>query len=295
MELRTLRYFAAVVEAGSFSKAASHLLIAQPALSRQVQKLEAEVGTPLLMRTGRGLELTDAGVLMLERAQSLLRQSAQAMEEVRMQGAGMHGVVTIGTSLATGSKIAPKLLQFCKEHFPRIRIDLVEGFSGYIYDRFVRGELNICLLHNLPGRSDIVIDQIGEEQLYLVGAPQESRSEYVALNGAAWAEAPLILPSRTHSLRVLLESAAHSRALELDVRYQVDGLSITKELIAHGMGMSVLGFNSVERELLEQRLTAVPLRNPALTWTLGLAARHEQRRLPSVQAVLRAIQTVLPA
>src|SRR6476620_9584102 len=118
MELKALRYFTAVVEAGSFSKAAAFLLIAQPALSRQVQKMEAEVGTKLLLRTGRGLQLTEAGVLMLERAQLILRQAAQAVEDVRMQGAGIHGVVTIGTSLATGSKIAPQLLQYCGEHFP---------------------------------------------------------------------------------------------------------------------------------------------------------------------------------
>src|SRR5580704_1299067 len=86
MDLRALRYFVHVAEARSFSKAAVQLRIAQPALSRQIRKLEDEVGLALILRTRRQLELTDAGLLLLQRAHSLLRQAAQTADDVRAHG-----------------------------------------------------------------------------------------------------------------------------------------------------------------------------------------------------------------
>src|SRR6267154_1681195 len=101
MDLRTLRYFVYVAEARSFSKASLQLRVAQPALSRQIRKLEDELGVELVLRTGRQLELTDAGLLLLQRAHSLMRQVAQTEDDVRAHGSRIRGTMTLGGSPAT--------------------------------------------------------------------------------------------------------------------------------------------------------------------------------------------------
>src|SRR5215210_1655307 len=96
MELRALRYFQFVAKLRSFSKAAVHLRVAQPAVSRQIQKLENELGVPLFTRKGRGIELTGAGSVLLQRARSLLGQVGQIVDEVRTNSGATSGTITVG-------------------------------------------------------------------------------------------------------------------------------------------------------------------------------------------------------
>src|ERR1035437_2953674 len=158
MELRTLRYFIYVAEARSFSKASVHLRIAQPALSRQIRKLEDEVGVPLILRTGRQLELTEAGALLLTRAAMLLRQKSQTIEDVRTFASNLGGLVTIGVSPATFEVLAPLIVRNCAVAYPNIRISFVEGFSGLIFNQLLNQELTLCVLHNSPQPPAINID-----------------------------------------------------------------------------------------------------------------------------------------
>ena len=113
MDLRALRYFVHVAEARSFSKAAVQLRIAQPALSRQIRKLEDEVGLALILRTRRQLELTDAGLLLLQRAHSLLRQAAQTADDVRAHGSRVQGTLTLGVSPTICEALVPRIVREC--------------------------------------------------------------------------------------------------------------------------------------------------------------------------------------
>ena len=130
MDLRALRYFVHVAEARSFSKAAVQLRIAQPALSRQIRKLEDEVGIALILRTRRQLELTDAGLLLLQRAHSLLRQAAQTADDVRAHGSRVQGTLTLGVSPTICEALVPRIARECATLHPELHLNFVEGFSG---------------------------------------------------------------------------------------------------------------------------------------------------------------------
>jgi LysR family nitrogen assimilation transcriptional regulator len=287
MDLRALRYFVHIAEVRSFSKAAVQLRVAQPALSRQVRKLEDELGVELIERAGRQIALTEAGSLLLERAHSLMRQVSQAADDVRSHGADLVGAVTLGVSPATCEVLGPIITRECSRLYPKLRLNFVEGFSGFIFDRLLKEELTLCILHNPPRHRGIEIEPLLSEPMYLVGAPDKASALSRTQPRAMLKSLPLILPNRTHSLRLLIDRALAGR---IDVAFQVDGYTLTKALVAAGQGYTILPYSAVQRQIETKHLSAVPLR-PQISWTLSLAYRTDQRRartLGSLRDIIHA-------
>jgi LysR family transcriptional regulator, nitrogen assimilation regulatory protein len=284
MDLRALRYFAHIAEARSFSKAAVQLRVAQPALSRQVKKLEDELGVELIERSGRQIALTEAGALLLQRTHSLMRQVSQAQDDVRSHGADLVGSATLGVSPATCEVLGPIITRECAKHYPKLQLNFIEGFSGFILDRLLKEELTLCLLHIPPKHRGITVEPLLSEPMYLVGPPDKVSARTHLRH--ALESLPLILPNRTHSLRMAIDRALAGR--RINVACQVDGYTLTKALVAAGQGYTILPYSAVQQQVESGQLSAMPLRRPQITWTLCIAYRTDQRKTRTLNA-LRAI------
>ncbi len=299
MDLRTLRYFVYVAEARSFSKAAVQLRIAQPALSRQIRKLEDEVGLELVLRTRRQLELTDAGLVLLQRAHSLLRQAAQMADDIRAYGSRVQGTITLGVSPAIIEALGPRIVRESAKRHPDLRLNFVEGFSSFIFQRLINQELTMCLMHNPPRHRTIEIAPLLTEPMYLIGPAANAHALPAAQPGMRLDRLRLILPNRTHSLRMIIERAVAERGGRIDVAIEVDGYTTTKTLVAAGLGYTVLPYSSVQREVEERALSAVRLRQLALSWTLSVAYRKDQSNARAVLAlrdiIASAVKTLTAA
>ena len=295
MDLRALRYFVYVAEARSFSKAAVQLGIAQPALSRQIRKIEDELGIELIRRAGRQLELTDAGLLLLERAHSLIRQIAQTADDVRAQGSRIRGTITIGLSPTVSESVGPAIVRECTARHPDLRLNFVEGFSAFIFKRLIDQELTLCLMHNPPRHQGIEIEPLLTEPMYLVGPGTASSGHPPVKAGMPPDRLPLILPNRTHSLRMLVERALAEHGRRFGVAFQVDGYTTTKAFVAAGLGYTILPYSSVRDEVESRQLSAVRLHKPKLSWTLSIAYRKDQRTARAVMAVRDIIASQVDA
>jgi LysR family nitrogen assimilation transcriptional regulator len=300
MDLRTLRYFVHVAEARSFSKAAVQLRIAQPALSRQIRKLEDEVGIALILRTRRQLELTDAGLLLLQRAHSLLRQAAQTADDVRAYGSRVQGTLTLGVSPTICEALAPRIVRECASLHPELRLNFVEGVSGFIFQRLINQELTLCLMHNPPRHRGIEIEPLLTEPMYLIGPGAASKAAPPAKTlppvkpGTALSSVPLILPNRTHGLRMLVERAVAEAGGHVDVAHQVEGYATTKALTAAGLGYTVLPYSAARREIGTGELSAARIHRPALApWTLSAAYRKDQGPARAVTALRNIITSAV--
>ena len=130
MELRQLRYFVAIAEHGAFSKAASKVFVAQSALSHQLAQLEEELGVPLLLRTRRGVELTEPGRVFLAHAISILRQTEDARSSVRSVMGEPTGKVVFGIPHSVSNALALPLLRAVRQQFPKIELELTEELTG---------------------------------------------------------------------------------------------------------------------------------------------------------------------
>jgi DNA-binding transcriptional LysR family regulator len=146
MELRHLRYFLAVGEALSFTKASAQLRVAQPALSRQVQDLEEEIGVDLLKRSPRGVTLTAEGKLFLDLARDLLHRADESVEQVRALARGHYGELHVGYAASPTVEILPPALAAFQKAFPRVNVLLHDGSRRELIEGLHSGALQIALM-----------------------------------------------------------------------------------------------------------------------------------------------------
>lgn len=290
IQLRELRYFVHVAELKSFTRASVHLRIAQPALSRQIKKIEEDLQVQLLVRSAHGVELTDAGMLLLERSRRILQQVSQALEDVRAQAGSVSGTLTMGVPPAAGELLVPALMTSLAETYSQLRLNIVEGFSGFLYERLVKQEMNVALVHNPPAHRDVDIYPLLIEQMYLIGPATRSVGKVPADEVAQLSNLPLILPARPHSLRLLVEKFFHDNGIAFNLRYEIDGLNLIRALVADGQGYTFLTYGSVYRAISDNRLSARLLEMPELSWDLTLASLADQRKSRTMRTVIDLIQ-----
>ncbi|PUA20447.1 LysR family transcriptional regulator [Glaciimonas sp. PCH181] len=291
MEITQIRHFVRIAETGSYIKAADLLDIGQSTLSRQVRALEVELRASLFYRHGRGVLLTEAGKKFLEYARAVLHLMDSAAIAVRDSESAFSGQLVIGMAPSIGRACIPMLLPKLSELYPRAAISVVEGLSGALYDAVLLGQLDFALVYNPAASPNIKIMPIVAEPLYLIGAnPVGADVERVSL--AAVAKLPLILPHGNHSIRVTVESAASRLGLGVNVTLQVDASFSTMELVAQGMGYSIMP-RLVGRGSGLPALSWQKIANPELETTLCMVLQAQQPSNPLVVAAAEVARTSL--
>lgn len=273
-ETRALRYFVAVAEDKSVTKAAARLRIAQPAVSRQIAQLEEDLGSTLFIRMPRGVELTEAGEILLERCYSVFSTMAQAYRDVTVHSSSPRGTVVIGMPPTPGEFIIPPLLSHVKKNFPEIELRFVEGFSRELEKALIRGDISLAVMHDPPVRSDVLRRELLVESLYLVGPPGSlDKDEYTLAEAVTL---PLIMPPRPNFLRIIFDRAADEQGLQPNIVQRVDGVWHLKALVRSGHGYTLLTYGGALTEIAAGTLTARPVVEPQISWRLCIATRAEQ-------------------
>jgi DNA-binding transcriptional LysR family regulator len=240
MELRQLGYFVAVAEEGSFTRAAEREHVAQPGVSAQVRKLEAELGQPLLDRSGGAVTLTTAGTAVLPFARAALAGAAAVQTTVGELAGLLRGSVTLGAVPSVGPWLIEALATFHREH-PGIEVRLVEATSQKLLADVSSRELDVALAGLAsplpPGlRSQSIMDEA------LVGAVDRthplSRRRTIAID--ALAEQTLIALPRGTGGRSALERAFARRVLTPRVAFEAGDPRVLMELARHGLGVAVV-------------------------------------------------------
>lgn len=298
MDARSLRYFQAVAEFGSYSRGAEVLRISQPAVSRQIRALELELGRPLFLRHSHGVSLTDAGRTLLERGQAILRQFDQAREDIRRGQAGMTGTVTLALPPAAGTLLAPALVRKFAAAHPNVFLKIVAGFSVYLNEWVVRGTVDLACLHDPVPQPGFVVTPLVSEEVFLVGRRGSLNPASGQVRTQDLADLPLILPARPNASRRLLDGWLSRHGVQLDVRMEVNDHLVIRALLREGLGFSLLTQGAFRAELPLGELEAWPLQ-PQASWTLALMEMPNERRseatgalasmiCPTVRALVRA-------
>ena len=242
IDVRQLRYFKAVAEALHFGRAAQQIHIAQPALSRQIQQLEKDLGVLLLRRNQRRLELTPAGALLLGRANRILDEIAKAMIDVQRLHRGEFGLLTVGFIHSATYWLLPAILQRFREIYPDVQFDLHEMSSSEQLAALPRGEIDVGILRPPVGNPDLRVRTILEERLVLALPAQHrfAHKEKAALEDVA-AE-PFVLVSRQGSpyMHSRILSMCEARGFSPRVVQTAAQLHTIIGLVGAGMGVAVV-------------------------------------------------------
>lgn len=244
MELRYLRYFVAVAETRHFTKAAELLNISQPPLSQQIKKLEEEIGTPLLKRLTRGVELTDAGEAFYQDARQILELSANALEKAKGIARGISGQLSIG--FASSTAFHPQiflLLRRFQDSFPAITLLPREENMATLMHELQEGLLDAAFVR-LPCESSKAFNlkMIASEKMALV-LPQGHRlADTPRLSLAALRAEPLVLFPRevAPSLYEVIISACLRAGFQPDSVQQSPQISSAINMVAAGFGITII-------------------------------------------------------
>ncbi|WP_421847656.1 LysR family transcriptional regulator [Marinomonas sp.] len=291
LDLRFLRYFACVAEEKNLTHAAKRLRIAQPAVSRAIQRLESDLNVELFVRNARGVELTEAGRILLERTYIIFNQIQQTQNDVKGKNDEPRGVVSIGMPPTPGQFIAPALLSWVKENYPDIELHFFEGMSSTLQQRLNNNEIGLAVVHDPLDNADIVTSELLIEKLWVVGKTGTIRqSSYTLAEAAAL---PLIMPSRTNRLRLLIDNHADKQGLQLNIVQNVEGVLNLKSLVKEGHGYSILTYGAIISEAQQGNIEAAPIESPQINWTLGTAMRRDQSRKQAFIVVREAIHAIV--
>lgn len=290
MDIRALHYFRTVAEFGSYSRGAEFLRISQPAVSRQIRKLEDDLGRPLFRRTGHGVALTEAGEMLQERAQVLFRGLEQARAEIRSSRRGLTGTVSLAIPSGAGQWLLPPLVARFRARHPEVSLRVLGGFSGTLHEWLVRGRADIACVHDpLPQRGFRILP-LAEEEVCLVGRPGSPVLKKGHVLPADLARLPLILSSRANASRRLLDAWLEGTTPP-ETRIEVDDHAMLRALLRSGAGFAMLTRGGFAAEAERGELAGVPFR-PRVSWTLSLVTAEDPPRADILDPLIGTMREV---
>jgi len=285
MELRQLRYFLGVCEAGSLLQASSRLHIAQPALGQQIAALEGELGVKLFTRSARGMALTPAGRTFAEHAKLVLTDADRAKEAVRQQAADPQGPVVLGLPTTVALAATVPIVQACRARYPRIQLQVIEAYSGFLREWLQMGRLDLALLFGDEPDPDLLKRVLLEEPLALV-APPGAAAFKKPLRLRHLAALELVLPGREHGLRRIIDEACAQQGVRLNVVAEIDSLTSVKKAVTAGVGHTILSPSSVTEEVAAGQLKSATIEEASMRRRVVCASRLTRPSNPASAAVI---------
>ncbi len=286
MDLKQLRYFVAIVQCGSITRASALLNVAQPALSLHVRNMEADLGTPLLFRTPQGVRPTEAGAILLRNARAILAQVEHAQAEIRGSAAEPAGEVRLGLPSSISQILGVPLVLAARERYPKVGLRVAEAMSGYVLDWLRAGRVDLGLLYGLVEDRGLRSVSLLSEELVLFGpaGAGDGFEDEGARPLAAVADRALVLPGPGHGLRDLLDARAAAEGARLAPRIEIDSYASIKTLVERGLGISVLPAHAVRAEVEAGRLRCWAF-DPPLVRTVYLALPTDRPLSHAARAV----------
>ena len=280
MEFRELRNFVRVARAGSVSRAAHELRLAQPALSRQIKKLEHELGVSLFARHGRGVRLSAAGSLLLERAEVIARLVHETGEEIKENRAAARGRMTLGVPPAAGKLLIPYFAKRFQQAWPQTTLHMREGVTSSLQEWLIEKRIDLAILHNPPHLDALDISPILTERMLVVGPSlQHGRKTHhpKTFRIRELGELPLILPNMAHNNRRLVEHAALEHGVRLRIKIEADSVAFAKAMVESGLGYTILTYAAVQDEISRKTLVAYPIVRPTLSTTVTIVTLRDKQ------------------
>ncbi len=271
MDTHRLKYFLRVAEEGSITRAATVLGIAQPALSRQIQLLEEDLGVTLFHRTRRGVQLTDEGERLRSSTAAPLRQLELAVQYVASPLARLERGMLLGMPESAVGVLAAPLIARLSTVFPQVSFSVTVGSTDHLVEAMLKGVVDVAVINPVPDDRLFYRDLLAEE-LVVVGGPESALTPSHAVTFAELVELPLVVPRSHTGIGNLLENAALRAKVKMSYRTTTDSLQVAKSLIEAGLGYAVLPLSACGNEIEDGRLRFAPLVEPVLTQHLGMAA-----------------------
>lgn len=287
MDIPSLQAFLAVAQWRSFSLAAQHLHLTQPAISKRIANLEHQLGHALFDRIGRQVTLTEAGHALQPRAQAIvlaLEDSKRALNNLSGQ---VSGALTLATSHHIGLHRLPPLLKTYTQTYPQVKLDLRFLDSEQAYEGVLQGELELAVVTLAPNPSPaLIVEPVWWDRLHFVVArehPLASQAQVFSLQDLTAYDA--VLPGHQTFTRGIVEAEFAQQGLPLNVALSTNYLETLKMMVSIGLGWSVLPETLIDASMQALQVQHTPLRRP-----LGYLYHNARTLSNAAQSMLSLLQ-----
>jgi LysR family nitrogen assimilation transcriptional regulator len=243
VDFRKLRSFVKIVDTGSVSRAAAILRTAQPALSQQIAALEAHFKHKLLIRSNVGITPTEAGLVLYRHAQLMLKQIDQAQTDINQSARSVAGRVSIGlATYSTSSALSLPLLKEMKAKHPKIVVHINDSFGHILSELIMTGKMDMALIYAADPIKGVTLQPLFREEMFLVSPPGMELPGDPAepLPVSALNELALLLPSKGHLLRRLIDEALARARAAPDVVSEIESVPALGAAVLDGLGSTIL-------------------------------------------------------
>ena len=291
MELQQLRYFVAIADTGTFTAAAKDLHVAQPSVSKQVRKLEIELGASLLERRKIGITLTDAGAILLPWARRVLADVDGARSEVAGLASLERGRLSVGATPSLSTVLLPRVLASFHTAHPGVTLTVVEAGSRDLVDRLASGDLDLALvILPLPREELFETMPLIREDLVLAVPKKHPLATRKSVRVGELRGVPLVMFRDGYDLRSATISACEQAGFHPTFAVEGAEMDGVLRMAAAGVGVAV-----VPRMVVEKGgpLVAVRLVQPTLTRSVGVAFRRDRHRSRAADAFVARLREFL--
>ena len=288
-DLHKWRAFVAIGELGSLTRAALYLDSNQSLLSRQLNALERECGTRLFTRTGRGVELSEAGQRLFPQVKALLGEAEQLEIQIRGDTREPTGRVTLGLLPSIALPLVGRLFSEIRKRHPAVSLKVLEGSSGQVEEWLADARVDIAILYRYGATLPEHEQSLALVDSFLIGPPGDNHTAMPEVAFRVLDGLPFILPAAPNGLRTALDAVARQHHLTLVPAIEADSLPLQKALVATERLYTVLPIHAVWGEVADGRLQAARIIDPPFQRTVAMASAKSKGPTRAVSAVAAQI------
>jgi DNA-binding transcriptional LysR family regulator len=292
-DLHKWRTFVAIGELGSLTRAALFLDSNQSLLSRQLNALERECGARLFNRTGRGVELSEAGARLFPQVKTLLADAERLENEIRGAASEPTGPVTLGSLPSIGMPLVGRLFSRTRASLPGVNLKVLEGSSGQVEEWLADARVDIAILYRYGPSLPELEQSLAVVDSYLIGPPGDLLTAKPEVVFDMLDDLPFILPGAPNGLRTALDAIARQRRINLAPVIEADSLPLQKGLVETERLYTVLPIHAVWTEVQDKRLQAAKVVGPAFQRTISIAMSKSKGPPRAVSAIARLIVEIV--
>ncbi|MDR5733122.1 LysR substrate-binding domain-containing protein [Caballeronia sp. LZ025] len=293
MELRALRYFVEVVKQKSFTTAAEHMFVTQPTISKMVKALEDEVGSPLLLREGRQMVLTDAGQIVYQRGIEVLAAHARLEAELNDLGTFGRGALTIGIPPMGGSLFTPAIAAF-RQRYPKVELKLFERGSKAIEAALIEGELELGGVLQPVDTDMFDVLPVSRQLLWLVAQKGSRWEDMHEVPLADLAAEPFVFYGESLALSDVVLHACREAGFSPTIVGRSGHWDFMAALVQAGVGIALLPAPYCRR-LDTEAFTCRPVVAPEIHWDMAVGWRRNGYLSHAARAWIEVARETLPA
>ncbi|MEA2206298.1 MAG: hypothetical protein QOE77_3074 [Blastocatellia bacterium] len=288
MEIRQLKAFVAIAEAGTFTAGARRVHVTQAAISMQIRQLETELDARVFVRAPRRVMLTEAGEKLLERARIILREHNAAVEEISALAGAERGRLRIGSASAmVNADQLPQLLEQLKSLHPGAEISVTSGTSDALVQQILAGELDLAFVSLPVEARGIQTEKLSQDELVAIACPRHKLAKQKVVSAYDLAGEKLILGERGGNTRRLIDNFFSQAGVSLTVGMELSRLAAIKRMVEADLGVGIVPLGSALEEIAAGRLVSWWIEGAQINWEMGLARLVGGYEAPISKAFLK--------